>query len=217
MQTIRSGLLKYLEIRREFGEDRVYLPDKDFPLNPQDIELDIDKICNSCPSFREGVKPVRETPRGEVVILIVVEYSPSTDKGIDSKGLGSSQEEGLLNKMITAMKLPDEDIFITPAIKCRRSGRLDEGTTLTCTKILEKEIEAISPKYLLLLGELPARMLLGTDAAIGSLRNETMSYKNIPVQVTYSLKNLLNMDRLKRNAWDDLKKVISWYDKHYRS
>ncbi len=213
MQTIRSGLLRYLEIRREFGEDRVYLPDKAFPLNSvQDIENEIYGICNSCPSYKEGVMQIREALRDNVVILIIVEYSPTTEKGGAVKGLASKEEEDLLDKMIKAMKLPEEELFITGAIKCRRSGRLDEGTTLTCTKILEREIEYLSPKYIILLGELPARMLLGTDAAIGSLRNETLSYKNIPIQVTYSLKNLLNMQRLKRNAWEDLKKVISWYE-----
>ncbi len=72
--------------------------------------------------------------------------------------------------------------------------------------ILRNQIETIAPKALLLLGEVAAQAVLGTDHELAALRNKRHTYLSIPAIVTYHPAMLLAKPELKRQSWADLQK-----------
>lgn len=204
---LRNAIIKYLELRREFGENKVYLP-KGLP------ELSIPKIiekasnCSICRRHGTG-RILKGIGKVNSALMIIAETPEKEDH--EKNKIFSGKQGDLLYKMIDAMKIPLTDIYLTYTIKCYSEEKPTQEDIDFCAPILEEEIKAISPGFLLLLGDIPAKALLKIDATMGSLRNVMHEYENKPVQATYSLLNLLNVPRLKKSAWEDLQKVMSWY------
>lgn len=204
---LRNAIIKYLELRREFGENKVYLP-KGIP------ELSIPKIlekardCSICRRSSKG-RVLKGIGKVNSTLMIIAE-TPEKEDNERNKVFSGKQGE-LLYKMIDAMKIPLSDIYLTYTIKCYSDEKPTKEDIDFCAPILEEEIKAISPRFLLLLGDIPAKALLDIDASMGSLRKVIHKYGDMQVQATYSLSNLLNVPRLKKAAWEDLQKVMYWY------
>ncbi|MBD3242597.1 MAG: uracil-DNA glycosylase, partial [Chitinivibrionales bacterium] len=76
-----------------------------------------------------------------------------------------------------------------------------------CWPILQRQIEIIQPKCLLLLGRTAAGAVLDRHEALGKLRREEHVYRGIPAFVTYHPAALLRNAEYKRPAWEDLKRL----------
>jgi len=114
-----------------------------------------------------------------------------------------------LNKMIRAMGLEREDVYIANVVKCRppenRDPKPDE--IATCSPFLFEQIEAIRPKVIVTLGSPATKTLLGTRQGITGIRGTWQSYRGIPVMPTYHPAYLLRSytEENRRRVWDDLK------------
>jgi DNA polymerase len=115
----------------------------------------------------------------------------------------------LLNAMIAALGLKREEVFICNVLKCRppnnRDPQADEVEQ--CEPYLVRQIELIRPKLIVALGRHAAHSLLKTDLALARLRNQRLSYHDIPLVVTYHPAYLLRTPSDKRKAWDDLRRA----------
>jgi len=166
------------------------------------------RSCVKCPLGSSRTNYVFGAGNAEAPLLIIGE-APGADE--DQQGLPFVGAAGqLLTKMLAAIHLDrTRDVFITNVLKCRppqnRTPELAE-TTL-CAGILERQIEIIAPRMILLLGRIAAQAVLNKNEGIGVLRTGMHDYKGIPVVVTYHPAALLRNADYKRPAWEDLQKI----------
>ena len=116
----------------------------------------------------------------------------------------------LLDKMIAAMHLAREDVYIANVVKCRPPGNRVPGEeeAAACMGYLERQIELIKPEVIVLLGGTALHFLLKIDG-ISRLRGRWHEYKNIAVMPTFHPAFLLRKPEAKREAWHDLKLVMA--------
>ncbi len=120
----------------------------------------------------------------------------------------------LLTKMIQAINLNREEVYITHVIKCRPpENRLPLDDELeACQLFLKEEIRLVDPKILVALGSCAARTLTGSKEKISSLRGHWLDFQGRHLMATYHPDFLLKNPGAKRGAWEDLKKVRREYD-----
>ena len=154
--------------------------------------------------------------------LVFVGEGPGADE--DEQGIPFVGRAGqLLTQMIegTAKKegieLRREDIYICNVVKCRPPGnRTPEPDEMEiCGQFLYRQLSAIAPKAICALGGTAARALTGRKEGVTKMRGKWLEWRSIPVMVSYHPSYLLrpyNQDA-KREAWEDLKKVLHFvYD-----
>ncbi len=117
----------------------------------------------------------------------------------------------LLNRIIAAMGLKREDVYIANVLRCRPPGNRQPlpNEAANCREWLDKTLELVRPKYLCCLGASAAQNLLGTTLSIGKMRGRFYEYKGIPVMATYHPAFLLRSPERKKDVWDDLKKLLA--------
>jgi uracil-DNA glycosylase len=154
--------------------------------------------------------------------LVFVGEGPGADE--DAQGFPFVGRAGqLLTQMIEGtarkegMPLRRDDIYICNVVKCRppenRTPEPDEMEI--CGQFLFRQLMSIRPKAICALGGTAARALTGRKEGVTKLRGHWQKWRDIPVMVTYHPSYLLrpyNQDA-KREAWEDLKKVLHFvYD-----
>lgn len=117
---------------------------------------------------------------------------------------------GLLTKMIEAMGLAREQVYIANILKCRPPNNRDpaEDEITSCFSILERQIQIINPAFICALGRIAAHTLLGTALPLGRLRGQFHNYKGRKLIVTYHPSALLRNAEWKRPAWEDLQLLM---------
>lgn len=118
----------------------------------------------------------------------------------------------LLNDMITkGMGLNREDVYIANMVKCRPPGNRDPHPeeVANCRGYLDRQIAIIRPEFLCLLGRVAAQGVLQTALPLGRLRGRWHSYQGIPTLATYHPAYLLRYPTNKREAWEDLKMLMT--------
>jgi DNA polymerase len=125
-----------------------------------------------------------------------------------------SESGALLIRMMGAMGLSVEQVWMTSLLRCRPGP--DRAPTpqevATCAPFLREELSTVGPEVIVSLGLLPSRVLLSTEAGIRSLRGPWHSVPglaDVALMVTFDPETLLQHADLKRGAWDDLKKVMT--------
>jgi DNA polymerase len=116
----------------------------------------------------------------------------------------------LLDKMIQAMQFSRETVYIANIVKCRPPGNRtpEEEEAKLCLPYLERQIQLVQPKVVVLLGSVPLLHLLG-KTGITRLHGEWLEYNGIPAMPTFHPSYLLRSPARKRDAWEDLKKVMA--------
>ena len=117
----------------------------------------------------------------------------------------------LLDKIIAAMKLARDQVYICNVIKCRPPGnRNPEPEEIkACQPFLERQLAAIAPEVICTLGTFASQTLLGTDMPISRLRGRFHKYGNIKVMPTFHPAYLLRNPDQKRAVWEDMKKIMA--------
>jgi len=113
----------------------------------------------------------------------------------------------LLDAMLAAIDLArGNKVYIANAVKCRPpNNRTPEaGEMAACRPWLERQVELLKPRVIVLLGKAAVHSLLGDDRALGAMRGQRFEYKGVPVAVTYHPAYLLRNLPDKAKAWEDL-------------
>jgi uracil-DNA glycosylase family 4 len=120
----------------------------------------------------------------------------------------------LLTKMIQAINLTREEVYITNVVKCRPPENRTpfEDEVEACRSFLEEEIRLVDPKILVLLGSTAAQTLTRSKKSISDLRGNLLDFKGRRLIATYHPAYLLRNPEAKREAWEDLKRVRREYD-----
>ncbi len=141
--------------------------------------------------------------------LVLVGEAPGREE--DLKGEPFVGEAGrLLDRILLAMGMQREDVYICNVLKCRPPNNRDplpEEVT-TCEAFLIRQIAAIRPQVIVGLGRFAVHSLLKTKAPISRLRGEWQSYQGIPLMPTYHPAYLLRNPEGKRDVWEDMKEVL---------
>jgi len=138
--------------------------------------------------------------------LVVVGEGPGrTEDETGRPFVGRAGE--LLTKILEAIKLPRDQVFICNIVKCRPpENRLPQYDEIAaCLPFLHRQIELVKPKAILAMGGTAAQSLLSTKQSLGSLRNQIHRFRGIPVVVTYHPAALLRNPHWKRPTWDDVR------------
>lgn len=120
----------------------------------------------------------------------------------------------LLNKIISAMDLRREDVYICNILKCRPPNNRDPqpDEIEQCEPYLKRQIELIQPKVICTLGRFAAQTLLRSSDSMGRMRGQAHQYEGIPLVATYHPAALLRNAQWKRPTWEDMKRVRQIYD-----
>ena len=140
--------------------------------------------------------------------LMLVGEGPGAEE--DKQGLpfvGAAGE--LLNKILAAIGLARDEVYVANIVKCRPPGNRDPEAdeVRACRGYLERQIDLVRPAVLVALGRSAAQTLLGTDASLARLRGEWHALQGIPLRVTYHPAALLRNAAWKRPTWEDMQAV----------
>jgi len=115
----------------------------------------------------------------------------------------------LLTKIIEAINLRREDVYIANVIKCRPPGNRnpEPDEVEQCEPFLFRQVDIIRPKVIVALGKFAAQCLLKTDAPITRIRGREFTYRDSVLIPTYHPAYLLRNPSAKRDVWEDMKKV----------
>ncbi len=140
--------------------------------------------------------------------LLFIGEGPGAEE--DRQGLPFVGPAGeLLTKIIQAIDLQREDVYIANVVKCRPPRNRDPQTdeAAACRGFLERQVELIRPRVIVALGRVAAQNLLDTTAPLGRLRGQWHSFKGVPVRATYHPAALLRNAAWKRPTWEDMQVV----------
>ncbi len=209
---LAETLLLHLESEEAFGIDRLPAPGpgREEP-SPEERLKALEKQVRGCTAcalwkHRQNIVFGEGNPRAD---LLFVGEAPGRDE--DLVGIPFVGRAGrLLDRMIQAMGLSRNEVFIANVLKCRppnnRSPSIEE--IASCRGYLEEQIGIISPRVIVALGAPAARTLLDRKEGIGALRGKTYPYKGdtgMRVVPTFHPAYLLRNESEKGKAWEDLK------------
>jgi DNA polymerase len=144
--------------------------------------------------------------------LVFVGEGPGADE--DTKGEPFVGDAGkVLNRIITAMGLKREDVYICNVVKCRPPGNRDpESDEISaCSPFLLRQVQSIEPEVIVALGKFASQTLLGTKEPISKMRGKFRDFHGIPLMPTYHPSYLLrsggNSDSF-WDVWEDMVQVL---------
>lgn len=185
-------------------------------LNPLDSPSDsLEKItadlqgCTRC-KLCEGRKTIVIGEGNPQASLVFVGEGPGEQEDLQGRPFVGKAGQ-LLDRMIAAMGLSREQVYILNVVKCRppgnRNPEFDE--IQACSPFLHRQLDLIQPKVVVALGKFAAQTLLQTDERITRLRGQFFQYRNSKLMPTFHPSFLLRNPDAKREAWQDLKAVAN--------
>ncbi len=177
------------------------------PISLEDLRKDIGD-CRRCKLheernllvFGEGSSKAR---------LVFVGEGPGREE--DLEGRPFVGEAGrLLTRIIEAMGLSRESVYICNVVKCRPPKNRDpEGDEIeSCLPFLKRQLNLIQPDVICALGRVAAQTLLGKEFRITRERGKWHSFMDIPMMPTFHPAYLLRNPTAKREVWEDIQEIM---------
>jgi DNA polymerase len=177
--------------------------------------------CTNCDLCKTRHNPVFGEGNRNAPVMVIGE-GPGYYEDMEGRPfVGRSGQ--LLDKIFAACGFTrDKQIFIGNIVKCRPpENRTPTSAEMAiCIPYLYRQIELIDPKIIILLGSTALKGLIDSNAKITQMRGQWIEWRGRWVMPTYHPSALLRNPGLKRDAWEDFKKVIDKYretvdPKHY--
>ena len=164
--------------------------------------------CTRCKLHAQGRTQIVFGVGNPNADLMFVGEAPGADE--DIQGIPFVGRAGqLLTKIIEAIGLTRDQVYIANVIKCRPPGNRnpDPDEVETCEPFLFRQIDAIQPRVIVALGTFAAKALLKTQDPISRLRGRVYDFRGAKLIPTFHPAFLLRSPDRKRDVWDDMKKV----------
>ena len=145
--------------------------------------------------------------------IVLIGEAPGADE--DEQGEPFVGRAGqLLNKIIEAIQLRREEVFICNILKCRPPNNREPmpEEVEQCEPFLWRQLELLRPKQILCLGRVAGQALLKTKDTLANMRGRWHSYRGIPTMVTFHPAALLRNPNWKRPTWEDVQAFKRRYD-----
>lgn len=174
--------------------------------------------CRKCQLAQERNKVVFGQGSADTELVFVGE-APGAEE--DKQGLAFVGRAGqLLTRMIQAMGITRDDVYICNVLKCRPPGNRTPSTDeiAACSPYLMEQVQIIAPKVIVALGAPASQTLLATKTSIGQLRGRFHDFypsgsplvgQPVKLMPTYHPAYLLRNPADKNKVWDDLKIVMT--------
>lgn len=199
------------EILSELFSPREKIPKLSKEMTMKSLEETVAK-CTRCKLHKGRLNTVFGSGSLNAELMFIGE-GPGKDE--DEQGLPFVGKAGqLLTKMINAMQFKRPEVYIANIVKCRppNNRNPEDDEIKECSLYLQKQIEFIQPKVLVLLGAVPVKALFG-KTGITKFHGVWCEYMGIKTMPTFHPAYLLRNPEAKRDAWEDLKKVMEAFHK----
>ncbi|HMB52944.1 MAG TPA: uracil-DNA glycosylase [Thermoanaerobaculia bacterium] len=163
--------------------------------------------CTRC-RLAEGRKSVVFGSGDPNADLMFIGEGPGAQE--DVKGLPFVGPAGeLLTKIVEAIGLTRDQVYIANIVKCRPPGNRDPlpDEVAECRGYLERQIDLVRPRVIVALGRVAAQTLLESELPLGRLRQRWHSVRGVAVRATYHPAALLRNAHWKKPTWEDMKVV----------
>ena len=209
-------LSQYLDQTQQLYGNHLFLEKKlkdelEVPYNNLDEFHRLICECQKCPlgktrnNFVFGVG----NPQADIVFIGEAPGEKEDLLGIPFVGRAGK----LLDKILSAIKLSRDDIYICNVLKCRPPNNRNPLPIEVekCEPYLINQLKIINPKLIVSLGRVSACTLLKTNKSLKDLRNQQFKYADIDLLVTYHPAALLRNPNYKKPAWEDFKFIRDKY------
>lgn len=209
---VKTGFRSHSSHKAEKGEqEEAYAPEEESRGYNSGIDERI-RSCRACRLHEKRRNAVPGTGNTDADIVFIGE-GPGEQE--DIQGLPFVGKAGqLLTKMLAAIELGREEVYITNVVKCRPPGNRaplpDEVEA--CFPYLEQQIRMIRPRIVVCLGGPAVKTILKSNTGITKLRGQIHRFNEVPVIATYHPAAVLRFpERYKRDVWNDLKLLRELY------
>lgn len=145
--------------------------------------------------------------------LMLIAEAPGNEEDIQGRPfMGKSGK--LLDRIMEACGFTRrEHLYISNIVKCHPPANRtpNEGEAAICLPWLKQQIDIIDPKIIVLLGATALKYMMGSDYRITRVRGNWLEWNNIPTMAWYHPAALLRNPSLKRDTWEDCKKLMDKY------
>lgn len=184
-------------------------PDKEAGLSALRQEVEACQRCGLCATRIRTVFGAGDVDAG----ILFVGEAPGADE--DRRGepfVGAAGQ--LLTRIIEAMQLTRDEVYIANVLKCRPPGNRDPQPReiAACEPYLKRQIALIQPRIICTLGRVAAQAMLKTAVPMNQLRGHLQQYEGTPVICTYHPAALLYNTEYKRPTWEDVKWLRREFD-----
>lgn len=183
------------------------------------LQADIQQ-CQKCPLHKTRKQAItgRGNPSAELMFVLLAPDPVDDESGV----LCDGEANNLFSKMLAAINVSVNDVYITSLLKCsvEENHTITPGEIVQCKAYLKHQVQLVQPKILVLLGETAARCLLQKNLSLDDFRamvnheiktdapiTGQYQFDSIPLFVAYSPQELLQQAENKRKAWLDLQQL----------
>jgi DNA polymerase len=203
-------LAQHLAVERTFGLEELPGSVKK-SLSKAEALAELEKEFHNCQMCALGATRTKlvfgsGSPDAE---LMFIGEAPGFDE--DKQGLPFVGAAGqLLTKIIQAMKLTRDKVYIANCLKCRPPGNRSPLPTelATCNPILRRQIAIIRPKIVCALGKYAAQTVLQSEEPISRMRGRFFEAHGVRVMPTFHPAYLLRNPADKKLVWEDMQKIM---------
>ena len=180
------------------------------PETLEEIRADLGE-CVRCGLSESRTRIVFGQGRPDARLMFVGEGPGQEEDRAGEPFVGAAGQ--LLTRIIEAIKLTREEVYIANVVKCRPPGNRtpQPGEIAACLPFLRRQVAAIRPMFICTLGGCAAQTLLGTTEPVSRLRGRFFDYGGIRVLPTFHPAYLLRNPEKKREVWEDMKRLMKEY------
>ena len=209
-------LFRYLNQTRELYGNNLFLESH----TKKNIEYDSDSLESFCASICECQKCPLGSTRTNFVFgvgnpdadIVFIGEAPGEKEDLMGQPFVGRAGQ-LLDKILAAIELSREDVYICNVLKCRPPNNRDplQSEVELCEPYLKTQLSLIHPKLIVALGRISACTILKKKESLKNLRNKTFKYEGIDLLVTYHPAALLRNPNFKKPAWEDFQLIRDRY------
>ncbi|MBM4398335.1 MAG: uracil-DNA glycosylase [Deltaproteobacteria bacterium] len=172
------------------------------------IRAEVGPDCARCKLHGLGRRQVVFGVGTPAADLMFVGEAPGADEDVQGEPFVGRAGQ-LLTKIIEAIDLTRDQVYIANVIKCRPPGNRnpEPDEVATCEPFLFRQVQVIRPRVIVALGSFAAKALLRTSDPISRLRGQVFRYGDALLIPTFHPAYLLRNPGSKREVWEDMKKV----------
>jgi DNA polymerase len=223
LDEIREDLTRYLEYVQGLGYPGTVLSDEALGIleswdkhgMAESLSTVRDDLgdCSRCKLYK-GRKNIVFGYGNPKARLVFVGEGPGFEEDLQGQPFVGKAGQ-LLTRIIQAINLTREDVYICNIIKCRPPGNRnpEPDEIAACIPFLRRQLKIIAPAFICALGTFAAQTLLGTNTPISRLRGRFYDYEGIDLLPTYHPAFLLRNASKKADVWQDMQKLQEAYEK----
>ncbi|UCD63586.1 MAG: uracil-DNA glycosylase [Candidatus Zixiibacteriota bacterium] len=168
--------------------------------------------CQLCPLGQTRNKFVYGVGHDRAEVMFIGEAPGAEEDRLGEPFVGRAGQ--LLDKILAAIQLSRQQVYIANILKCRPPGNRDPipDEMNKCFPYLKEQIRIIRPKIICALGRVAAQALLGTSTPLGKLRKRWHEYEGVPMIITYHPAALLRFPAYKKDTWEDVQMLRARLD-----